>query len=62
VQVARENVERAVAIGQDVYARTLKTNEAIGQLTKAQLETVAAKTQATVEEAADKVAKAAKAK
>jgi Phasin protein len=62
VQVARENVERAVAVSQDVYARTLKANEAIGQITKAQIETVAAKTQATVEEAADKVAKAAGAK
>lgn len=62
VQVARENVERAVAVSQDVYGRTLKANEAIGQIAKAQLETVAAKTQATVEEAADKVAKAAKAK
>jgi len=62
VQVARENVERAVAVGQDVYGRTLKANEAIGQITKSQLETVVAKTQATVEEAADKVAKAAKAK
>ncbi|GAB3097233.1 phasin family protein [Lysobacter terrae] len=62
VQVARENVERAVAIGQDVYGRTLKANEAIGQITKAQLESVAAKTQATVEEATDKVVKAAKAK
>ena len=40
----------------------LKANEAIGQITKAQIETVAAKTQATVEEAADKVAKAAGAK
>ncbi|QNP41601.1 phasin family protein [Lysobacter solisilvae (ex Woo and Kim 2020)] len=62
VQVARENIERTVAVGQDVYGRTLKANEAIGQITKAQLETVAAKTQATVEEAADKVVKAAKAK
>ncbi len=62
VQVARENVERAVAVGQDAYARTLKANEAIGQLTKSQIEAVAAKTQATVEEAADKVAKAAGAK
>lgn len=62
VQVARENVERAVAVGQDVYARTLKANEAIGQIAKAQLETVAAKTQATVEEATDKVVKAAKVK
>ena len=62
VQVARENVERAVAVGQDAYARALKANEAIGQITKAQIETVAAKTQATVEEATDKVVKAAKAK
>ena len=62
VQIARENVERAVAVGQDVYGRTLKTNEAIGQITKSQLEAVAAKTQASVEEAADKVVKAAKAK
>ena len=62
VQVARENVERAVAVGQDVYGRTLKANEAISQIAKSQLETVVAKTQATVEEAADKVAKAAKAK
>ena len=62
VQVARENVERTVAVSQDVYGRTLKANEAIGQITKSQLETVAAKTQATVEEAADKVVKAAKAK
>ena len=62
VQVARENVERAVAVGQDVYARTLKANEAIGQIAKAQIETVAATTQATVQEAADKVVKAAKAK
>jgi hypothetical protein len=62
VQVARENVERAVAIGQDVFGRTLKANEAIGQIAKAQIETVAAKTQATVEEAAAKAANAAKAK
>jgi hypothetical protein len=62
VQVARENLERAVAVGQDVFGRTVKANEAIGQIAKAQLETVAAKTQQTVEEAADKVVKAAKAK
>ena len=62
VQVARENVERAVAVGQDVYSRTLKANEAIGQIAKAQLETVAAKTQATVEEAAAKAVNAGKAK
>ncbi|GAB3380664.1 phasin family protein [Lysobacter fragariae] len=62
VQVARENVERAVATGQEVFGRTVKANEAIGQIAKTQIETVAAKTQASVEEAAEKVAKAAKAK
>ena len=62
VQVARENAERAVAVSQDVLGRTLKANEAIGQIAKAQLETVAAKTQATVEEAAAKAVNAAKAK
>ena len=62
VQVARENAERAVAVSQDVFGRTLKANEAIGQIAKSQLETVAAKTQATVEEAAAKAVNAAKAK
>src|SRR5688500_11946917 len=36
VQVARENVERAVSTSQDVFARTLKANEAIGQIAKSQ--------------------------
>ena len=62
LQVARENAERAVAVSQDVFGRTLKANEAIGQIAKSQLETVAAKTQATVEEAAAKAVNAAKAK
>ncbi|HEY0660174.1 MAG TPA: phasin family protein [Lysobacter sp.] len=62
VQVARENVERAVSTSQDVFARTLKANEAIGQIAKAQIETVAKNTQASVEEATDKVVKATKAK
>jgi hypothetical protein len=61
-QIARENVERAVAVSQDVYGRTLKANEAISQIAKSQLETVVANTQASVEEATDKVVKAAKAK
>jgi len=62
VQVARENVERAVSTSQDVFSRTLKTNEALGQIAKSQIETAAAKTQAVVEETAEKVAKAAKPK
>lgn len=55
LQVARENVERSIATGQDVFARTLKTNEAIGEVAKAQFE---AQTKVVTEE----VAKATKTK
>lgn len=41
VQVARENVERAVVVSQEIFARTLKANEAVGQVAKSQFETVA---------------------
>jgi len=50
VQVARENVERAVSTGQEVFGRTLKTNEAIAQIAKAQVESATAKVQANAEE------------
>ena len=55
VQVARENVERTIGAGQEVFGRTVKTNEAIAQIAKGQFETVAAAVQAEGE----KVAKAA---
>ena len=58
LQVARENVERALSTGQEVFGRTLKANEAIGQIAKAQFE--AATEQA--KDAAETVTKAAKAK
>ena len=57
-QVARENVERAISVGQEVVGRTIKANEAIGQVAKGQFE--AATAQAKAE--ADKVVTAAKAK
>lgn len=71
VQVARENMERAVSTTQDVMARTLKANESIGQLAKTQAETTARATQdnvaaatrevqAKVNEAAQAAAKVAK--
>ena len=53
LQVARENVERGIATGQDVLARTLKTNEAIGEVAKAQFE-------AQAQEVTEQVAKASK--
>jgi hypothetical protein len=55
VQIARENVERSIGAGQEVFGRTLKTNEAIAQIAKSQFETVAK----AVEIDADAVAKAA---
>ena len=57
-QVARENLERGVATGQDVLGRAVKANEAIGQVAKAQFEAATARAQ----DAAETVAKAAKAK
>lgn len=58
LQVARENVERSLNVGQEVVGRTLKTQEAIGQVAKAQFEAGTAQAR----EAAENVAKAAKAK
>ena len=55
LQVARENVERGIATGQDVFGRTLKAQEAIGQIAKSQFE-------ATAKQATEEVTKAAKAK
>ncbi|MGY0559842.1 phasin family protein [Luteimonas sp. A277] len=54
VQVARENVERSINAGQEALASTLKTNEAIGQIAKGQIE-------AATEQAKDVASKAAKA-
>ncbi|ALN63153.1 phasin family domain protein [Lysobacter antibioticus] len=57
-QIARENVERAVSTGQEAFGRTVKTNEAIAELAKSQIETAAKATQANVEKAAKAAAKA----
>ena len=58
LQVARENAERAVATGQEVIDRTVKTGEAIGQIARNQFETATVQAKA----AAEQVEKAAKAK
>ena len=55
VQVARESIERSVGTSQEVFGRTVKTNEAIAQIAKGEMEQVAAKAQAE----ADKVVKTA---
>ena len=55
VQVARENVERSIGTGQEVFGRTLKTQEAIAKLAKGQFDNAVASAQVDVE----KVVKAA---
>jgi len=50
-QVARENLERGVATGQEVLARTVQANERIAQIAKAQFEAAARTTQTNVEQA-----------
>ena len=54
-QVARASAERGIGVAQEVFASTLKTNEAIAQIAKTQFETVAK----AVETDAEAVAKAA---
>ena len=54
LQVARETVERSIATGQDVVARTLKTQEAIGSIAKTQFEAQAKEVNAQVANAATK--------
>lgn len=48
-QVARENVERGIATGQEVVGRTLKAQGAITELAKSQFEAAAKGVQASVE-------------
>ena len=59
IQVARENTERAIAAGQEIYDRTVKTNEAIAQIAKGEIEQVTAKAQAEAEKVVKTAAKKA---
>lgn len=58
VQVARESIERSVSTGQEVFGRTVKTNEAIGQIAKGQFEAATAQAKAEVEKATKPAKKA----
>lgn len=60
VQVARENVERALSAGQEVFGGTVKTNEAIAGIAKSQVESATAQAQAEGEKVAKAAAKTAK--
>ena len=60
VQIARENVERSISAGQEVFGSTVKTNEAIAELAKSQMESAAVKAQAEAEKVVASAAKTAK--
>jgi hypothetical protein len=60
VQVARENVERALSAGQEVFGGTVKTNEAIAGIAKSQVESATAQAQAEGEKVARAAAKTGK--
>lgn len=51
LQIAKDNAERVVAAGQEVFGLNLKTGEALGQLAKSQFESATESVQATVAKA-----------
>jgi hypothetical protein len=59
-QIARANTERGIGVAQEVFANTVKTNEAIGALAKGQLQQATAQATAEVEKATKAAGKAAK--
>lgn len=61
IQVARENTERAIAAGQEIYDLTVKTNEAIARIAKGEMEQAVAKAQSAGEKAVKAAAKKARA-
>ena len=61
IQVARENTERAIAAGQEIYDLTVKTNEAIARIAKGEMGQAVAKAQSVGEKAVKAAAKKARA-
>jgi hypothetical protein len=59
VQVARENIERTIHVGQEVYGHTVKTNETIGQIAKGQFEATTAAATEQIKTVTEKAAKTA---
>ena len=56
-QIARAATERSLGTAQEVFANTVKTNEAIGSLAKGQFEKATAQAQAEVEKVTKTVSK-----
>ncbi|MCD9027225.1 phasin family protein [Luteimonas sp. BDR2-5] len=59
-QVARENTERLVSATQEVLGRTVKTQEAIAEIAKNQIESASADVRAEAEKVAKAASKASK--
>ncbi len=59
-QIARGATERSLGTAQEVFANTVKTNEAIGSLAKGQFEAATAQAKAQVENVTKAASKAAK--
>lgn len=59
-QIARATTERSMGTAQEVFANTVKTNEAISALAKGQFEAATAQAQAEVEKVTKAASKAAK--
>jgi hypothetical protein len=57
-QIARENVERTISTSQEVLGRTIKANEAIGQVAKGQFERASAQASDVADQVNDQVSKA----
>jgi hypothetical protein len=51
LQVVKDNAERVIAAGQEVFGVSLKAGEAFGQMAKNQFETATSNVQATVAKA-----------
>ena len=49
-QLARETIERSLSTSQEVFGRTVKTNEAIAQIAKSQVESASKTVQANAEQ------------
>jgi len=59
-QIARASTERSLGTAQEVFANTVKTNEAIGSLAKGQFEQATAQAKAEVEKVTKAAGKAGK--
>ncbi len=59
-QIARASTERSLGTAQEVFANTVKTNEAIGALAKGQFESATAQAKAQVENVTKAASKAGK--